>query len=95
MIGRREIIDAATALSLLPQVVEKDYVLGWVLAGINQHPALAETWIFKVGPVSRNASSNLSVLRGHGSSGDGCRHGSRVKGIRQLLKHDASIVKSA
>ena len=49
MIGRREIIDAATALSLLPQVVEKDYVLGWVLAGINQHPALAETWIFKGG----------------------------------------------
>ena len=49
MIGRREIIDAATALSLLPQVVEKDYVLGWVLGGINQHPDLAETWIFKGG----------------------------------------------
>ena len=49
MISRREIIDAASALSLLPQVVEKDYVLGWVLAGINQHPALAEGWIFKGG----------------------------------------------
>ncbi len=34
MIGRREILEAATATSLLPQVVEKDYVLGWLLAGI-------------------------------------------------------------
>ena len=49
MIDRREIIDTATALSLLPQVVEKDYILGWVLAGIYQHPALADTWIFKGG----------------------------------------------
>lgn len=49
MISRREIIDASSALSLLPQVVEKDYVLGWVLAGINHHPELAESWIFKGG----------------------------------------------
>ena len=49
MVSRREIIDAATALSLLPQVVEKDYVLGWVIAGIGQHPALADTWVFKGG----------------------------------------------
>ena len=33
VIGRREILDVATATSLLPQVVEKDYVLGWLLAG--------------------------------------------------------------
>ena len=32
-----------------PQVVEKDYVLGWFLAGIYQHSALTETWIFKGG----------------------------------------------
>ena len=56
MIARREIIDAATALSLLPQVVEKDYVLGWVLAGINRHPALAETWIFKGGTCLKKCS---------------------------------------
>ena len=49
MIDRREIIDTASALSILPQIVEKDYVLGWVLAGIYQHPALADTWVFKGG----------------------------------------------
>ena len=49
MIDRREILDMAGTLGLLPQVVEKDYVLGWVLAGIYQQPALAESWIFKGG----------------------------------------------
>ena len=29
MIDRREILDVAGTLGLLPQVVEKDYVLGW------------------------------------------------------------------
>ena len=49
MIDRREILDIASILGLSPQVVEKDYVLGWVLAGIYQHAALAENWIFKGG----------------------------------------------
>ncbi len=49
MIDRREILDIAHALSLRPQIVEKDYVLGWVLAGIYQHKELANTWIFKGG----------------------------------------------
>ena len=49
MINRREILDIAGTLGLRPQIVEKDYVLGWVLAGIYQHVALAETWIFKGG----------------------------------------------
>ena len=49
MIDRREIIDIAGAQSLSPQVVEKDYALGWILAGIYQHEALAQDWIFKGG----------------------------------------------
>ena len=49
MIDRREILEAATAFSLLPNVVEKDYVLGWILAGINAHEELSESWIFKGG----------------------------------------------
>ena len=49
MIQRGEILDAAATLGLRPQVVEKDYVLGWVLAGIYQHAVLAEHWIFKGG----------------------------------------------
>ena len=49
MIDRREVLDVATATSLLPQVVEKDYVLGWLLAGIYQQADLADDWIFKGG----------------------------------------------
>lgn len=49
MIDRREILEAASSFSLLPVVVEKDYVLGWMLAGIYAHEDLAESWIFKGG----------------------------------------------
>ena len=49
MIDRREILDIASTFGLRPQIVEKDYVLGWVLAGIYQRAALAESWIFKGG----------------------------------------------
>ena len=49
MIDRREILDIAGTFGLRPQIVEKDYVLGWVLAGIYEQAALAESWIFKGG----------------------------------------------
>ena len=49
MIDKREILEAASTFRLLPSVVEKDYVLGWLLAGINAHPAISESWIFKGG----------------------------------------------
>ena len=49
MIDRREIIDVATALGLNPHVVEKDYVLGWLLWGIYSHEAIGESWLFKGG----------------------------------------------
>ncbi len=48
MISKQEIMDFAWEFSLRPEVVEKDYVLGWLLAGIHQSP-LAEHWIFKGG----------------------------------------------
>jgi len=49
MIDTREIIEAAKVLTLQPKVVEKDYVLGWVLAGINAHPTLTSSFVFKGG----------------------------------------------
>lgn len=49
MIDKRETLEAASAFGLLPSVVEKDYVLGWLLAGINAHPELANSWVFKGG----------------------------------------------
>ena len=49
MIEKREILAIAEQTSLNAHVVEKDYVLGWMLAGIYGHEALAENWIFKGG----------------------------------------------
>ena len=49
MIDNREILAMAGRLDLLPNVIEKDYVLSWVLAGIFQHPALTGSWVFKGG----------------------------------------------
>ena len=49
MIDKREIIDVAAALGLNPHVVEKDYVLGWLLWGIYSHEAVGESWLFKGG----------------------------------------------
>jgi hypothetical protein len=42
VIDRREILESASALSLQPGVVEKDYDLGWLLAGIYAHPELVD-----------------------------------------------------
>jgi len=49
MIEKREILTFAQQSSLTPHVVEKDYVLGWMLAGIYGHEELAEDWLFKGG----------------------------------------------
>lgn len=49
VIDREEILERAGEWSLRPQVVEKDYVLGWLTAGIYQHALLAKAWIFKGG----------------------------------------------
>ncbi len=49
VIDKRDLIEAATALGLTPHVVEKDYALGWVLAGIFSHPELTDSWVFKGG----------------------------------------------
>ena len=48
MITNREIADAANEWQIRHDVVEKDYVLGWLLAGIAAHGA-TERWAFKGG----------------------------------------------
>lgn len=53
MIPRRELDLLRGEWSLEVSVIEKDYVLGWLLGGIEQHPALSETWIFKGGTCLR------------------------------------------
>jgi len=51
MIDRRELLDMATKMSLQPHVVEKDYALGWMLAGINAHPASGTAGYSRAAPV--------------------------------------------
>lgn len=49
MIDKQEVLEFARLMNLLPQTVEKDYVLGWVLAGIENHSAIFPVWCFKGG----------------------------------------------
>ena len=53
MIPARELFDLRAEWSLDVGVIEKDYVLGWLLAGIANHPDLAGTWVFKGGTCLR------------------------------------------
>ncbi len=48
MIEKNEILTVAKNLSLRPDTVEKDYVLGWMLQGIGEHQS-TKTWAFKGG----------------------------------------------
>ncbi len=49
MITRAELMELAQNLGLAPQVVEKDYVLGWLLSGVHANNELREHWVFKGG----------------------------------------------
>jgi predicted nucleotidyltransferase component of viral defense system len=49
LIDAQDVIELAGELSLDPATIEKDYVLGWLLAGISRHPELGPRWIFKGG----------------------------------------------
>lgn len=49
MINRQEVIELAREFGLDPNVVEKDYVLGWLLAGIFSQDVLRSAWVFKGG----------------------------------------------
>ena len=49
MISKDEILAFADETGLTPNVAEKDYVLGWLLAAINTNPVLSQSWVFKGG----------------------------------------------
>lgn len=42
-------MDFSREFGLAANVIEKDYVLGWVLAGIAAHPEIGQSWVFKGG----------------------------------------------
>ena len=49
MITRIDIDERVREWGLREDVVEKDYVLGWLLWGIGSDPDLSEQWAFKGG----------------------------------------------
>ncbi len=49
MIDKSEIMEFSRELGLRANIVEKDYVLGWMLAGIFNHPVIGSSWVFKGG----------------------------------------------
>jgi predicted nucleotidyltransferase component of viral defense system len=53
VIPQRELARLRAEWMLDQGVIEKDYVLGWLLAGIAQHEALTRTWVFKGGTCLR------------------------------------------
>jgi predicted nucleotidyltransferase component of viral defense system len=48
VIQKQDILDRAAEWHLRAEVVEKDYVLGWLLAGL-AHTPMSELWVFKGG----------------------------------------------
>lgn len=61
VIAKIEIIKLAGEWNLRPEVVEKDYVLGWVLAALSQDAGIRDVWILKGGTCVR--TQELSGLR--------------------------------
>ena len=49
MISRFDLDERVREWSLRDDIVEKDYVLGWVLWGIGSDERLSATWVFKGG----------------------------------------------
>lgn len=49
MIRKEEIREQALLVGLPPNIVEKDYVLSWILAGISAVADLRDNWVFKGG----------------------------------------------
>ena len=49
MIRKREILDRKEITKLNSHIIEKDYALGWLLAGISSHKEIGNQWVFKGG----------------------------------------------
>ena len=45
MIDKSEIMDFSREFGLVANVIEKDYVLGWILAGISNHTEVWPGWV--------------------------------------------------
>jgi hypothetical protein len=62
MIGKQDILDRATEWQLRPEVVEKDYIIGWVLASLASPPEMRVGWILKSGMHGRYSVRGLILI---------------------------------
>ncbi len=73
MIGRPEIVQRSLEWGLREDVVEKDYVLGWVLWGIGSDPLLGNGWVFKGGTCLKKCRATARATpQGEAMIGLGC-----------------------
>lgn len=49
MIDKREVMDFSREFGINANVIEKDYIIGWMLSGISNHAQLISSWVFKGG----------------------------------------------
>ena len=49
LITRTELNERINEWGIREDVIEKDYVIGWVLWGIGSDPSLSTSWVFKGG----------------------------------------------
>lgn len=61
MINQRDLRARAAEWALREDVVEKDYVLGWALAGIGTEPMLRDGWVFKGGTCLKSGRTGYEV----------------------------------
>lgn len=48
MIPKAQLLELSKQYGLLPTTIQKDYIIGWLLRAISQHPVLSK-WVFKGG----------------------------------------------
>ena len=99
MIPAREVLDLRTEWSIDPGVIEKDYLLGWLLAAIANEPQLAKTWIFKGGTCLRKCyyeTYRLSELCRHRHNSDYSARRVMPHGCQErCASHDSGIIRAA
>ncbi len=98
MIQKQEILQTASRESVNPIIIEKDYVLGWLLAGISNNDSFAESWIFKGGTCLKKCyfekyrfSEDLDFTLTEGASLDPHFIRSQLSNVTQWIYEQAGI----
>jgi len=105
VITRADIVERVAEWQLTEEVIEKDYVLGWLLWGIGTDPVLGTQWVFKGGTCLKKCyietyrfseDLDFTVLPGWPTSARGgwtfteWRAGARARRVRyRLLRANA------